>query len=105
MGLVSVLVEHNELWVLIMKSWRLLARAKGQCLYRRASVRTVSRNVQLMHYRNLCGAVDSCSSGAEGDQPRQPGGSWTPHVLGLVSVGLLLCGGRKGKSLRYMAFE
>ena len=89
-----------------MKSCRLLVRAKGQRLYTRASVRIASRNVQLMRYRNLSyGAVDSSSSRAEGEQPRQPHSLWTPHVFGLVSVGLLLCGGRKGKLLLCMAFE
>ena len=80
-----------------MKSWRLLVRAKGQRLCR-AGV-GVAGNVELKSqpHRNLSyGAVDACSSGAEGEQSRQPRGSWTPHVFGLFSVGLLLCGGRKG---------
>ena len=80
-----------------MKSWRLLLRANNQRLVTRAAAGISSKSVQFVPYQNLSyGALDACPSGSEGEQPRQPHGSWTPHVFGLLSIGLLLCGGRKG---------
>ena len=80
-----------------MKSWRLLVRAKGQHLYRAGVGVAGNVEVNSQPHRNLSyGPVDACSSGTEGEQSKQPGGSWNPHVFGLLSVSLLLCGGRKG---------
>lgn len=80
-----------------MNLWRLLARVNGHRVLTRAAIGIISRNVQFMPYRNFsCGALDSCSSGEQSSQTR---GLWSPHVIGILSVGLLLCSGKKGEVL------
>ena len=78
-----------------------MVRVNGHRVLTRAAVGIISKNVQFILYRNLSyGALDSCLSGAEGEQSRQPCGSWSPHVIGLVSVGLLFCSGKKGEMFK-----
>ena len=81
-----------------MNLWRLLVRFNAHRVLTRAAVAIVSRNVQFISYRNLSyGALDSCSSGEQSNQTR---GLWSPHVIGLLSIGLLLCSGKKGEVLK-----
>ena len=80
-----------------MKSWRLLINTKSRRFLARTAVRTVGRNFQDVPYRNLSyGALGACRNEEESEQPRQSRGLRGPHVLGLVSLGLVLCSGRKG---------
>lgn len=83
-----------------MKLWRVLAHANGQRVLTRLAVGIINKNLQSTPYRRLSYVALSCSNGAEGEQfeerSQQTRGSWSPHVFGLVSVSLLLCGGRKG---------
>lgn len=81
-----------------MSSWKLLVCARSQQCLARVTVWIIRKNVQFVPYRNLSyGALNSYSSGTEGEQSTHTRGSWSPHVLGLLGVGLVLCGGRKGK--------
>ena len=87
-----------------MSLWRLLVRVNSHRVSTRAAVGIVSRNVQVIPYRDLSyGALDSCSSGAESEQSSQARGLWSPHVIGLLSVGLLLCVGKEGEVLKYVS--
>ena len=87
-----------------MNLWRLLVRVNGHRVLTRAAVGIISRNVQFIPYRNLSyGALYLYSSGAESEQSRKARGSWSPHVIGLISVGLLMCSGKKGEVLKCVA--
>ena len=71
--------------------------ANNQRLVTRAAAGISCKSFHFVPYRKLSyEALDASPSGSEGEQPRQSHGSWTPHVFGLLSIGLLLCGGRKG---------
>ena len=82
-----------------MKLWRLLERVNGYLVLTRPSVEIVSRNIQRRRQLSF-NSWDSRSNGAEAEWSSLPRALWSPHVFGLVSVGLLLCNGNKGEALK-----
>jgi len=85
-----------------MRSWRLLAYVNSQrFLIRRVAPGIINKNVRSLPYQSLSyDAVDSFPKGEESEQSeqteKQTRGLWNPHIFGLVSVGVLLCSGKKG---------